>query len=190
MAAITAAVGIGLGLSAVGAGVGMYSASQQNEANQAAIAAQQKALAIQQQANQYDADRRRRQFIRENIIARATALSNATNQGAGGSSALNAAYGQIQGRTGWGISGVNASQNTSQQLYGANQELFQARMAASEAAMYGQIGQGLGSLGNAFLSNSSTIGNLFGGRGISYGNTLVDSQGYMYNAAAGARYDA
>jgi hypothetical protein len=188
MAAITAAVG--LGLAAVGAGVSIYGASQQNEANQAAIAAQQKALAIQQQANSVDADRKRRQLIREGIIARATALSNATNQGAGGSSAVNSAYGQIQGRTGWGIAGVNAALNTSNQLYGANQELFQARLAASEASMYSQIGQGLGSLGGALMSNSSALGNMFGGRGISYGNTLVDNQGFMYNAGAGARYDA
>lgn len=187
MPAVTAAVGVGLAV--VGAGTSIYAASKKNDANADAIAAQQHALAIQQQANDVDAMRKKRQFIREGVINRATALSTATNQGAGSSSALTGAYGQIQGRTGWGISGVNDALSTSNQLYGANQDLFQAKLAANSADMISQIGSGIGSLGGALIGNSSAIGNIFGNnRGISLGNSLVDNSGRLYNSGAGAPY--
>jgi hypothetical protein len=187
MAAVTAAVGIGLAV--VGGATSIYGASQKNDANADAIAAQQKALAIQQRANEIDGMRKKRQFIREGIISRATALSTATNQGAGNSSSLFGAYGQIQGRTAWGIGGVNNALATSNQLYGANQELFQAKLAANEADMISQIGSGISSLGGALIGNSSAIGNIFGNsRGPSLGTSLVDNSGRLYNSGAGAPY--
>ena len=181
----------GLALSASGAISNIFGASKTNKANAAAIEAQQKMLAIQQQANRIDADRRRRALIRDAVIQRSMALARATNQGASsaGSSALPGAYGQIAGRAAGGISQINQNLQTSESLYAANQELFRAKLAAGNASMYSQIGSGLSSLGGALLSNREALGNIFGNnRGISYGTAQLDNAGKFYNTGAGAPY--
>lgn len=161
MAAVTAA--IGLGLAAVGTGISVFSSYQQNEANQQAIAAQQQAEAIRRRAMEVDAERRRRQYIRESMIARATGLSNATNRGAGQSSAVPGIYGQIGGRTAFGITGLNDALATGAGLFGANMDLFQARSNASSAEALGGLGRGLTSLGGGIVSNYGAMDRIFGG---------------------------
>lgn len=158
---ITAAVG--LGLAAVGAATSAYSSYQQNEANQASIAAQQQAEAIRRRAMEVDNERRRRQYIRESMIARATGLSNATNRGASQSSAVPGIYGQIGGRTAFGITGLNDALVTGRGLFDANQDLFAARSAASSAGAVGDLGRGLTSLGGALMSNYGAVDRIFGG---------------------------
>lgn len=160
MAAITAA--IGLGIAAVGVGTQIYGASKAADANEQAIAAQQHSEQIKLQANAIDADRRRRQFVREGVIARASALSTTTNQGANQSSGLQGAYGQIAGRTSFGISGVDIAQATGLELFNANQDLFQAKQAGNQAAMVSGIGSGLTSLGGAIVGNIGPIDRVFG----------------------------
>jgi hypothetical protein len=166
MAAITSIVAAaGVGLAAAGAVTSYGAAQDQADANAQAIAAQQRALAIQESARKIDANRRRRQLIREGIIARSQALATTTNQGANESSGLPGAYGQIAGRLAYGFSGINIAEDTSEQLYSANQQLTAAKLAANEAAATGALGSSLSSLGGAIVGNVGTISNIFGGFG-------------------------
>lgn len=181
----------GVGLAGAGAFSSFLGSKQQSKANEAAIAAQQRMLAIQEEARRIDADRRRRQFMREAVISRSQALARGTAQGASsaGSSALPGAYGQIAGRAGWMISGVNQAERTSQDLYAANQELFRAKLQMGEAQETQALGSSLSSFGGAILGNLGSLNNMFGGgRGMSYGNTQVSNTGQFYNSGAGAPY--
>lgn len=174
---------IGVGLSAVGAATslfgGMSSAQAQQQANEQYIGIQRQQEEVRRQAMRLDADRRRRQLIRDAIIARSTALARGTSQGASsqGSSALPGAYGQIAGRTGFAISGINSQEKFGEQLFDLNIQALAAKQAYSSAQSQGQmwnsIGSGLSSLGGALMGNAGTMGNIFGnftggGRGGGY----------------------
>lgn len=189
MAAISTMVAaVGVGVAAAGVGTQLYGASQSAEANEAAIAAQQRAEAIRLQAAKVDAARKQRQFIREQVIARAQALSTTTNQGANESSGLPGAYGQIAGRTAFGISGIQIAQATGQGLYGANQDLLQAKLAANDAASISAIGSGLTSLGGAITGNLGAIDRVFSGFG-GGGSTGGINLGFANpNAGSGSSY--
>src|SRR5690606_1025739 len=106
--AIIAAAGIGL--TAYGVSKQMDAAESAASAQKSAIAAQQKAENARQQQMNLDASRRRRESIRQSIQARAFALANATAQGAENSSGLEGGYGQIAGRLGTNVLGINQNQ--------------------------------------------------------------------------------
>ena len=188
MGAISSIVAIaGVGLAAAGTVTNISASKKQNQANQQAIAAQQQAEALRLEAMKMDADRRRRQEIRQMIISRSQALAMANSQGASQSSALPGAFGQISGRAGFGFEGINIAERTGHGIFDANQNLFQARLKANSANQLGQIGSGLTSLGGAFLTNSTAIGNLSAGFGQSafnfanFGNTT--GSGFMGSGA-------
>lgn len=180
-------IAIGLGIAAAGFVTSSVAAKKQAQANQQAIAAQQQAEALRLEAMKMDADRRRRQEIRQMIISRSQALATATNQGASQSSALPGAIGQISGRAGFGLEGINIAERTGQGLFDSNQDLFQAKLKANSASQLGQIGSGLTSLGGALLTNSTAIGNIGAGFGHSaynfanFGNTT--GSGYYGSGA-------
>lgn len=164
MAAISTA--IGLGIAAVGVGTSIYSASQQSDAAEAQIAAQQRAEAARQRAMEIDADRRRRQMVRQQVIARSQALATTTSQGAAGlnreGSGLPGAYGQIAGATAFGLSGINLSEQTGTELFAANQDLLAAKQDMSSAQSMAQIGGALSSFGGAMVNNYGAIDRIFG----------------------------
>lgn len=162
---------IGLSLAVGGAITSFFGGQDAQEAQQAAIAAQQRAEAVRREAMRYDADRRRRQLIREMLIARSTSVQRGANQGANSanSSALPGAFGQISGRAGFGIEGINTNLAFGEQTFDANQQLLQAKMDLVEAQGTQQIGQSLTSLGGAIMGNVGTIDRVFGGFGSSTG---------------------
>lgn len=153
---------VAAGLAAVGAATSIYGAIAGNSAQSEAIAAQQHAEQIRQQAAAADAERRRRQAIRQGIIARSQALTKETAQGANESSAVGGAGGQINQETGWRVAGINQAQHFGTELYGANQELLAARQDQANASSISDIGKGISSLGNALIVQQGPINNLAG----------------------------
>lgn len=158
MAAVSTMVAVaGLGMAAAGTVMSTSAAAQQAQAQQQALAFQRQAEEARKKAMNLDAMRRRREMVRQSIIARATALATATKQGAQFGSALSGAYGNISGRTGVNILGINQNQQLGNEIFNAN---IGASMAYSEAASWGaysQVGSGLSSLGGAVMKNSGTI---------------------------------
>lgn len=176
MAAISTMVAAaGVGIAAAGAVTNFAAAKQQKAANAQSIAAQQQAEAIRQKAMEVDANRRRRQLVREGIIARSQALATTTSAGANQSSGLFGAIGQISGRTAWGVSGINASESTGSQLFAANQDLLRAKLSMGNAQSLGQVGSGLTSLGGAMVNSYGAMDRIFGSTGAS--NTGFKYQG-------------
>ena len=178
-------IGIGLALGIGGAVTSFFGGQDAADAQQAAIAAQQRAEAVRMEAMKYDADRRRRQLIREMLIARSTAVQRGANAGANssGSSALPGAFGQITGRTGFGLEGVNTNLAFGKQMFNANQQLLQSKLDMVDAQSTMQLGSTLSSLGGAFMGNAGTISRVFGGFGspsTSGGMKFGDNAGYSY----------
>lgn len=137
---------VGLALSAVGVGVSAYSAVQSAEASQDAERARKQQM-------QLDANRRRRESIRESMLAQGQALNAAAAQGASEGSAVKGATAAISGNAAESI--VNTNQNVAlgNQIYDAN-----GRRAGWEGI--GSIGQGVQSWGSMITNNSDKIAKL------------------------------
>lgn len=84
------------------------------------------------------------------MLARANALSTATNSGAGDSSALGGAYGSIAGQGNTGLLGVSQNQQLGNQIFAANQ---QANQGASQVA----LGGAFSTVGGQVLQNKADI---------------------------------
>jgi hypothetical protein len=155
--------GIGIALGVIGAATSFFGSQDANEASQAAIAAQQRQEAIRKQAMDVDADRRRRQAIREMLIARSTAVARGAAQGAGqsGSSALPGAFGQIAGRAGFTLEGINTNQYLGNDMFSATQQLFEAKKDLADAQSTMQLGSSLSSLGGGLLGSAGTFDRVF-----------------------------
>lgn len=150
----------GFGLQAYGMAKQVSSAKAQANASRDAIAAQQKAESARQQQLNLDANRRRREAIRQGVIARSVALANATSQGAQDSSGLAGGYGQISGRTGTNILGVNQNQALGNDIFGFNREVGAAQSRQAYYQGQGALGQGLSSLGGSLLTNIKPLTNV------------------------------
>lgn len=140
---------IGLAASAIGTGVSAYGQMEQAKA-------QRKQERIRRRQMELEAARRKRQIIREAALQRAQSTAAGYAQGAGGSSALAGAVGGISQQAG---SGVLATQQGLQ----LGQQMFAANMAESGAAMIGNIGQGIGSLGSlatGAMGDANTVAGL------------------------------
>jgi hypothetical protein len=132
-----------LALSAGGAYL-QYQGSKQAEEGQ------RKAEQARQSSATLDARRRRRQIIREQQVARATALSNATNQGAGEGSGLQGGYGSISGQANTAISGINQQETLGNAVFAANRQTSQGRTTAS-------LGGAFQTVGGTILQNRQAI---------------------------------
>lgn len=130
---------IGLGLAATGIGTQVY-ASQKASKQQQELEAQRK------QQMELDAERRKREIIRSQISARASALSTATNQGAAAGSVIEGAYGGISGRSNVNELGVNQNLQIGENISNLN---------AGLAKTYGMqnLGSGLTTFGEGLLKN-------------------------------------
>lgn len=158
---------LGVGFAAAGMFTSLMGAGEQQQAREESIAAQQRMEDIRQQAMRVDADRRRRQMVREYLIARSTALARGTAQGASaqGGSAMQGAFGQAAGRAAFGISGINQVEDFGNQMFAANRALLQAKLHMGDAQATSQMGSSLTSLGGAFLSHGGAMDRVFGGFG-------------------------
>lgn len=122
-----------------------------------------------------DATRRRRDVIRQAQTATANATAVAYNQGAGNSSALTGAMGQIAGQEGVNIQGIEQNRELGNQLFALNTMRGQALMQKSEQDakaqgirnVFGAIGKALptfgqfaeygwGKMGGAFSSTANS----------------------------------
>lgn len=112
-----------------------------------------------------DAMRQRRQVIRDALLARSTALTAATYQGAEGGSGLQGAYGQITGRAAQNIQGIEQSAAIGAKMFDAN-----AQIADAGAVM--AVGQGVSSYGSGQMSYGQGVTG-FGGSLIGVGQSIV-----------------
>lgn len=106
----------------------------QIDTQKAVIQDQAKADEIRMQAATLDATRRRRQSIREGIVAQATGLTRATNQGASqpGSSAVSQSRGSISAQTGQNVLGITQNLDVSKRLFGINKDITAQYLGAQD----------------------------------------------------------
>lgn len=125
-----------MGLSVVGGVISALGAAKQAKASA-------KAEKLRERMMQLEAMRKRRELVREGVVARATATSNASAQGASEGSAL-------QG----GIAQITNQQNRNVQASFQDEKLgkgvFSANRAYAKAGGMIALGQGISSLGSAF----------------------------------------
>lgn len=193
MAAVSAIIAtVGVATSAYGLYSSQQSANKQNKANnnrtgalnplfdkqdalnQDVVAANKRLEQIRMEQAKQDANRAKRHILRESQVARSTALSRATNQGAAGSTALQGAYGQITGQTSDLLNTLNQNANAGQAVFAENQNLFdlQSKLAAAQ----GQI--------NKINSTSTNVQDF--GRSLMQGGSMLtqnaDTFGKVYNS--------
>jgi hypothetical protein len=169
MAVMTAIAIASATAAVVGAGTAIYGMAQQKKASEQqaayqsqAIDAQKRAEASRKQAMDLDANRRRREMVRNQIAANAQAQTVATNQGAGLGSGLPGAYGGISGRSGVNELGVNQNQQIGGEIFDANSAASDAYRGAAMAGSRASTAAGMTSLGSMMLTNSDTIGKVGG----------------------------
>lgn len=95
---------------------------------------QSKADAIRMQAAELDATRRRRQAIREGIVASSTGLVRATAQGAGqpGSTATAQSRGSIGGQVNQNILGITQNLDVGRKLFEVNKDITAQYLSAQD----------------------------------------------------------
>lgn len=158
MAALTTA------LLAIGTAVSVGGAFVQQQGQEKAIKAQESQDKIRQQQMEFDAARRRREIMRQTTLARATALSTTTNQGAAnpGGSGLPGAQAQ-QSNWGYsGVQGVNVAESQGNAMFARQADANAGYRTAAMGGTIGSIGGGISSLGGAIQSSSSTFNQVGG----------------------------
>lgn len=140
---------------------------KQQQINKTITAESQKleALRKQQATNEYT--RATRDVMRNAQIARATALTNATSQGAAQSTALQGAYGQIAGQAGVLNTSISGNYDLGQQTFDINSNISalqgQSNYLGARAQANSQRGQGLMQLGQSVVGNSDKLTNIVAG---------------------------
>lgn len=169
MAFLTA---LAIGVAAAGVGVGVAGMVQQRAGQKQQAEYQQQAISLQQQQDaqrrqqmELDATRRKREMIRQSIIARSQALAATTAGGANTSSALPGAYGGVSGRTNVNELGVNQNEQIGENMFSIQGGITAANAGYARAGASAAAGAGMVSLGNMFIQNSSTISKIGGSVG-------------------------
>jgi hypothetical protein len=155
-----AAMVIGLGISIVGTIMQMQAAQKAAAAQQKALAAQQRAEASREQAMRIDAQRKKRETIRQSIIQRSQALSAGTNQGAQYGTALPGAYGQIQGNAAAQYGTIGVQESIGAEIFAQNRQVLSARKEEAAAGAQAALGSGISSLGGAVGRGLGSIGRM------------------------------
>lgn len=125
-----------------------------------AIAAQKRAEELRKKQMELDSARQRREIARRATVARAQAVSDATAQGAGQSSALQGGIAQVTGDRNRGTLAVNQNTDIGRSIFDANMQRFkgESMMATGQgiSAFGGMIGQNqemFGRVGSYFTGN-------------------------------------
>lgn len=148
MAAVSTIIGaIGVATSIAGTVGGVVAQQQQTRAAK-------KAEELRKKQMNFEADRERRQAIRQSIIQRSQALTTATNQGAQFGTALPGAFAQIRGDEARNIQGIESNR-------GIGNALFEQNARIADAQAMGSLFAGISSFGGALTSNAGTLGRLF-----------------------------
>ena len=147
MAALSSLImGLGFVTSAVGMGV-------QYVGMQKAAKAQERAEAIRLNAMKLDAARERRQQVREMMLQRATAVSNASSQGASQGSAIQGGLAQITNQGIGNVHAVNQNEILGERMFRANADIAKGNSMAS-------LGGGIQSLGGMLVNNRGVFGSI------------------------------
>lgn len=155
-----AAVGlIGAAVSLVGT---VVSASAQQTMVNEQTSASKRAENAREQQMQLDAQRRRRQAVREGLLARSMSLSAGVNQGAGYGSGVAGGMAGAMGQSLENQQGINSGEILGSRVFQANRDYFDATQKG-QAGM--AMGQGISAVGGAIVSNAGAIGRLGGGAG-------------------------
>lgn len=156
---------IGTAVSLVGTVV--QAGAQQKMVNEQ-TAASKRAENNREQQMQLDSQRRRRQAVREAIMARSMSLTVGTSQGAQYGTGVAAG---MSGATAQGLEnqqGVNSAEILGSRIFAANRDYFDATQRG-QAGM--ALGAGISSIGGAIVSNAGAITRLGGGFGQGGGQT-------------------
>lgn len=155
---------LGLGISAIGIFKSMQAADAAEKAQEVVINNQQKAESARQQAMLLDATRKKREIVRQGIIARSQALAVGTSQGATGanSSAMGGVTGQIDAQQAFNYVGVNNAVSFGTDIFKANQGVLEGRRMEARAGADAAVGAGLTSLGGSVAKSSGSMGKIFG----------------------------
>lgn len=156
----------GLALSSVGVVTQVAGAVMANQAQEKGIEAQQRAEATREHATELDAQRKRREMIRQGIVARSQALAQGSAQGAQFGSALAGAEAGITGQTNYNVLGVNENLGIGHQLFESNRDVLRAKKEEAQAGTIGAIGGGLSSLGGGLMKNIGGINRIGGAFGV------------------------
>ena len=163
-AAAPAAAGIG-GLATIGniataagvAGTGVSVAGQlgQMNAQQQAADEQRKQEQLRQKQMQLEADRQRREVIRQTQISQAIGINNAASSGASlpDSSTLQGIVGQNQTNQNYGVNAINQNEAIGNALFSSNARESEYN---STASLFG----GIGNIGSSIAQNNMQIGRL------------------------------
>lgn len=122
--------------SAVGAIIGAVGQMQQAKAAQKAEKARERMMNL-------DVQRKKREALRQAVMARSVALSNATAQGAQAGSGLQGGYGQIGGDAARNLNALEQDKQLGKQVFSANRAYAQGGMLAG-------IGNGISNAGSSF----------------------------------------
>lgn len=157
--AASTAGGLGAIAGGIGTAAGLAGTALQFSGQQKAASAAEQAERLRQSQMNMEAIRQRRAAVRQSIVARGAAVSNATNQGAGDGSGLQGGIAQIGGQKGNNLTGID---NGVQLGNG----MFQANAAQAAGQTQSSFGSGISSLGGALVKNQEAIGrvgaNMFG----------------------------
>lgn len=153
----------GLAVSAAGALMQSSAADKAAEAQKQIYGEQQKQETVREQSAELDARRRRREIIRQGIIARSQALATGTSQGAQFGSAMPGAMGQITGQQNWSLQGVDQSLAFGKEIFASNRNILAHRKTEAAAGANMALGQGISSFGGKMSSSAVSFGNVFGG---------------------------
>ena len=151
-----------LALTAVGTGLQVSAASKAADAQEAQVKAQERAEAARKQALEVETNRKRREFIRNSIVARSQALSQGVSRGVQDSSVLEGAFGQIAGQTAFNVAGANLQEGFGNELFAASAEGLQGKRQEAQAGAQSALGGGISSLGGAVGRNIGPVNRLFG----------------------------
>jgi hypothetical protein len=121
-----------------------------HEASQASNRAEQ----LRKQQMQLEADRKRRETIRQAIVAQSLATARQTAQGVSqGSSVIGGAFGQIAGVEGRDINFTTQSEQIGSGIFAANAD-------QTSASSYASLFQQTGNLSTALFTNAEKIGRI------------------------------
>jgi hypothetical protein len=118
---------------AIGGVVGAFGQFRQAQASE-------RAEKLRKRQMNLEAMRKKREIIREGVMARAQALSAATAQGGAEGSGLAGGYGQITGQVNRNMLATNQDQQLGNRMFKANAQYAQGGMISS-------VGQGISSVG-------------------------------------------
>lgn len=116
-----------------------------------ASSAQDRMEKLRKAQMELEANRQRRQIIRQAVVARSEALSNATAQGAQAGSGLQGGFAQIGGESGTAVTAVEQNRQLGRPMFDANRALSRAQTIQT-------VGSGVSSLAGALVKNQNEIG--------------------------------